>query len=93
MVKGKPLTLQVRSIPDDMPTLENRFGVSKSHALRFITAYKNQQIRGCKVCHRYPMTADSASIHADTFLWNIIDYKVCAILHSKILQLQSPTNY
>ena len=83
IVRGKTVNLQVRSIPDDRPTLENRFGVSREHALRFITAYKNQQIRGYKLCHRYPMTSESASVHADTFLWNVIDYKVCTMSNSK----------
>ena len=76
IVNGQEIQVQVCTIPDERPTTENRFGVSLDHAQKFIAAFKNQQIGGYKMCHRYPMTAESASPHADTFAWNLIEYKV-----------------
>ena len=73
---GKEIPLRIRTIPDDLPTPENRFGVSLSHALQFINAFKNQKIKGFKICHKYPMSSKSTSVHAETFLWNLQDYKV-----------------
>ena len=76
VVNGNEVTIQVRSIPDDQSTKENRFGVSLSHAMDFINAYKNQQIGGYKMCNKYPVSSISASPHAETFAWNILEYKV-----------------
>ena len=54
---------------------ENRFGLSLQHAKDFIQAYKNQQIHGYKVCTMYQMEWKSASVHAESFSWNILEYK------------------
>ena len=61
----------------DAPVLhENRFGVSLEHAQTFIKAFRNINIQDRKVTHHYPMTASSASVQAETFMWSILEYKV-----------------
>ena len=57
-------------------TSENRFGVSLEHGKQFITALKNLKIKGYKVFRNYSIPAKSASAHAETFLWNVMEYKV-----------------
>ena len=76
MVNGIEVPITVSTVPTTTVVNENRFGVSFSHAKKFIEAFKNQRVRGYKVCQKYHMTGQSASVHAETFLWNILNAKV-----------------
>ena len=66
----------VNTVPSDTVTNENRFGVSLMHGLDFVKAYKNQTINGYKVSAKYDLFWKDASVNAETFLWNIHEYKV-----------------
>ena len=68
--------ITVNTITLTRPTLENRFGVSLAHANKFIAAFKNHKVNGFNVCNKYALTNKTASVHAHTFLWNVLDYKV-----------------
>ena len=80
VVNGIEVPITVSTVPTDLVVNENRFGVSLSHAKHFIEAFKNQRVKGYKVCQKYHMSGKSASIHAETFLWNVINAKVRYIL-------------
>ena len=79
VVNGIEVNINVRTVPADMAVNENRFGVSLTHARNFVTAYKNQTVKGYKVCNKYPMSGRSASVHAEAFQWNVLNAKVCLI--------------
>ena len=66
------------------PTDESRFGVSLQHAQEFIQEFKNQQINGYKICSKYYMDWKSASVHAESFAWAILEYKVSSIIIIKV---------
>ena len=76
MVNGVEVNVTVRTVPADTAVNENRFGVSSSHARKFVNAYKNQTVKGYKVCNKYPMSGRTASVHAETFQWNVLNAKV-----------------
>ena len=71
--KVKSLVSTKTQIP---PMEENRFGVSLQHAKEFIQAFKSQQINGYKICTKYYLDWKSASVHAESFAWAILEYKV-----------------
>ena len=75
-INGVKVNIPINTVPKHEPIEENRFGVSLEHANAFIAAFKNQKVKGYKVCNRYHMTGQSASIHAETELWNLLNYKV-----------------
>ena len=76
VISNKAVQVTVTTLTEITPTMENRFGVSLEHAKKFITAFKNHKVKGYNVCHKYALTGQSASIHAHTFLWSVLDYKV-----------------
>ena len=76
MVAGKAFLVTVNGVVD-LPLLdENRFGVSLQAGVDFVQAFRNLRINGFKVCHKYPLEWESASVHAETFAWNLFEYKV-----------------
>ena len=75
-INGTEVTTTVTAVSKSTVTDENRFGVSLAHANAFVTAYKNRRINGYKVCNKYPISGKSASVHAETFLWNVLNSKV-----------------
>ena len=81
LVNGVEVPISVSTVPTAPVVNENRFGVSLSHAKKFIDAFKNQRVRGYKVCQKYHMTGQSASVHAETFQWNILNAKVITRKH------------
>ena len=76
IVDGKVLKVLVNTVTQSQPTDEDRFGISLQHAKDFIQAFKNQQIHGYKICTKYHMEWKSASAHAESFAWAILEYKV-----------------
>ena len=78
-VQGKDVDVTIRQSPLAIANEENRFGVSLAHANDFVSAFKNQRVLGHKVCNKYPISGRSASVHAETFLWSILNAKV--IIH------------
>ena len=68
--------MDVNTVVDAPVVHENRFGVSLEHAQKFITAFRSIKIQDRKVTHNYPMTATSASVQAENFMWSILEYKV-----------------
>ena len=76
VLDNKPFKFLVTTVTQSKPTMENRFGLSLQHAKDFIQAFKNQQINGYKVCTKYHLEWKSASVHAETFSWSILEYKV-----------------
>ena len=76
ILDGKMFKFLVNTVTQIPYMEENRFGLSLQHAKDFIQAFKNQQIHGYKVCTTYEMEWKSASVHAESFFWNILEYKV-----------------
>ena len=76
VVDNKPFMHAVSSAVDYPSFPETRFGVSLHKGQEFIRAYKALKVKGFNVCHKYPLNWSSASVHAESFLWNVIDYKV-----------------
>ena len=79
VLSNKALDITVRSLTSIPVCWENRFGVSMEHARSFIAALKAHQVKGYKVCRNYSIPGKSASVHAETFLWHILEYKVISI--------------
>ena len=76
VVNGVEVPITVSTVPTAPVVSENRFGVSLSHAKNFIEAFKNQRVKGYRVCQKWNLTGQSASVHAEAFLWNILNAKV-----------------
>ena len=76
LVAEKVFNVAVNGVVD-VPLLdENRFGVSLQAGNDFVQAFRNLRINGFKVTHKYPLEWESASVHAETFAWNLFEYKV-----------------
>ena len=76
ILDGKLLKILVNNVTQSPCSDENKFGLSLQHAKDFIQAFKNQQIDGYKVCTKYDLEWKSASVHAETFSWAVLEYKV-----------------
>ena len=83
VIANQAIDVTVKSLTSNIVSLENRFGVSLSHGKQFVVALKNLKIKGYKVFRNYSIPAKSASVNAETFLWNVMEYKVSRICSNK----------
>ena len=76
VLSNRVVEITVKSLTSNPVCPENQFGVSLSHGKEFIAKLKNHQTKGYKTCRNYTLHGKSASVHAETFLWHILEYKV-----------------
>ena len=72
VLSNRVVEITVKSITSKPVSPQNQYGVDIAHAKEFISALKNHQVKGYRTFRNYVMPGRSASVHADTFLWNIL---------------------